>query len=601
MSASTTTAGGPAAHDRSDDPELPSTPLDVALAELEHALDVGGHAVDPASAASARQVLDRARGRLASDPGASVVALAGATGSGKSSLFNAIAGLTVATVGVRRPTTSHPTACVWGDVPDELLDWLEVPRRHRTERVSELDADTEAVLEGLVLLDLPDYDSTTVSNRLQVDRLVEMADLVIWVADPQKYADAALHHGYLRHLADHQDVVLVVLNQVDTLDDASAAVCEADLRRLLAADGLDRVRLLTTSARTGQGVGALRRVLTDLVQARTTARRRSEADVTAALRALEGSVADAEPDVEGVEGAEQLVDALAVAAGVPAITDAVRGSEVRAGRARTGWPYTRWLSRLRPDPLRRLHLGLGSTGSAADGSAGEVGAAPSTSLTRTSVPVPTPSQRAQVSTAARRVADAAADRLPVRWGDEVRAAAGPAEADLADALDQAVQTVPLAAPSPRWWSAAAALQLLLALCAAVGALWLLALGVLGWLQLPQPPVPRVGPAAGSEYAALAVPLPTLLLVGGVLLGWLVALVAGRAVRRRAERLRRDLRERLREAVAVVAREQLLDAVADVLDRHRETRESLAAARSQLVGAPPARPGSRLGRLVRRGR
>jgi hypothetical protein len=173
---------------------------------------------------------------------------------------------------VRRPTTSHPTACVWGDVPDELLDWLEVPRRHRTERVSELDADTEAVLEGLVLLDLPDYDSTTVSNRLQVDRLVELADLVIWVADPQKYADAALHDGYLRHLADHQDVVLVVLNQVDTLDEASAAVCEADLRRLLAADGLDRVRLLTTSARTGQGVGALRRVLTDLVQARSAAR-----------------------------------------------------------------------------------------------------------------------------------------------------------------------------------------------------------------------------------------------------------------------------------------------------------------------------------------
>ena len=598
MSASTTTAGAPGTGGRAGEPELPSTPLGTALAELEHALDVGGDALDPAAAASGRQVLDRARGRLASDPGASVVALAGATGSGKSSLFNAVAGLTVATVGVRRPTTSHPTACVWGDVPDELLDWLEVPRRHRTERVSELDADTEAVLEGLVLLDLPDYDSTTVSNRLQVDRLVELADLVIWVADPQKYADAALHDGYLRHLADHQDVVLVVLNQVDTLDEASAAVCEADLRRLLAADGLDRVRLLTTSARTGQGVGALRRVLTDLVQARSAARRRSEADVAAALRALEGSVAGAEPDVEQTEGAEQLVDALAVAAGVPAITDAVRGSEVRAGRARTGWPFTRWLSRLSPDPLKRLHLGLGS---APQGAAGELGAAPSTSLTRTSVPVPTPSQRAQVSTAARRVADAAADQLPARWGDEVRAAAGPAEADLADALDQAVQTVPLAAPSPRWWSAAAALQLVLALCTAVGALWLLALGVLGWLQLPEPPVPRVGPAPGSEHAALAVPLPTLLLVGGVLLGWLVALAAGRVVRRRAERLRRDLRERLREAVAVVAREQLLDAVAHVLDRHRQTRESLDAARSQLVGAPPARPGSRLGRLVRRGR
>lgn len=579
---------------------LPGTPLGGALVEVERALDIGGDALEPDAAASARQVLDRARGRLATDPGASVVALAGATGSGKSSLFNAIAGLTVATVGVRRPTTSHPTACVWGDVPDALLDWLEVPQRHRTERVSELDADTEAVLEGLVLLDLPDYDSTTVSNRLQVDRLVEMADLVIWVADPQKYADAALHTGYLRHLADHQDVVLVVLNQVDTLDDASAAVCEADLRRLLAADGLDRVRLLTTSARTGQGVGALRRVLTDLVQARSAARRRSEADVAAALRTLAGSVGEGEPDVDDVDGAEQLVDALAVAAGVPAITDAVRGSEVRAGRSRTGWPCSRWLLRLRPDPLKRLHLGLGPAGGSG-GSGQELAVASSTSLTRTSVPVPTPSQRAQVSTAARRVADAAAHELPPRWGDAVRAAAGPAEDDLADALDQAVQTVPLAAPSPRWWGAVAALQLLLALAVAAGGLWLLALAVLGWLQLPEPPLPRVGPPPGSEYAALAVPLPTVLLVGGVLLGWLVAALAGRVVRRRAERLRRDLRERLREAVAVVAREQLLDAVADVLARHRETREALVAAQSQLGGAPEVRSGSRLGRLVRRGR
>ncbi len=544
-------------------PDLPATPLGEALADLERALDVGGDALDPAAAASARQVLQRARGRLVSDPGASVVALAGATGSGKSSLFNAVAGLSVATVGVRRPTTSHPIACAWGEVPEELLDWLEVPRRHRTERVSELDAHTQDELAGLVLLDLPDYDSTAVSHRLQVDRLVGLADLVVWVADPQKYADAALHAGYLRRFADHQDVVLVVLNQVDTLDEASAAVCEADLRRLLADDGLDRVRLLTTSARTGQGVGALRTVLTDLVRARSAARRRSEADVHAALRALAPSVAEREPDVADVVGASQLVDALAVAAGVPAITDAVRASEVRAGRARTGWPCTRWLARLRPDPLKRLHLGAGGGAAVAR-----------TSLTRTSVPVPTPSQRAQVSTAARDVAAAAADRLPQRWADEVRAAAGPASADLADALDQAVQTVPLAAPSPRWWSAVAALQLLLALCAGVGALWLVGLAVIGWLQLPAPPLPRVGPPASSDLAWLAVPLPTVLLVVGVLLGWLVAAVAGAAVRRRAERLRRALRERLRDAVAVVARERLLDAVAAVIGRHRAVREAL---------------------------
>ncbi|PWJ47387.1 50S ribosome-binding GTPase [Quadrisphaera granulorum] len=557
----------------------PSTPLGAALAELEYALEIGGDELDPDAAAHAHAVAERARHRLASDTGASVVALAGATGSGKSSLFNAIAGLDVATVGVRRPTTSHPTACVWGDVPDALLDWLEVPRRHRTERVSELDAGREDALTGLVLLDLPDHDSTTLSHRLQVDRLVALADLVIWVADPQKYADAALHQRYLRHLADHQDVVVVVLNQVDTLDEASAAVCEADLRRLLAADGLDRVRLLTTSARTGQGVGALRQVLTDVVQARTVARRRAEADVLAAARELLPSVSDHDPDVATAEGSPQLVDALAVSAGVPAISDAVRSSEVRAGVGRTGWPFTRWARRLRPDPLKRLHLLSSSSSSSSSRGSGEATAI--TALTRTSVPVPTPSQRAQVSTAVRGVVASVAEELPPRWGDAARASAGPVTDDLADALDQAVQTVPLAAPAPRWWAAVEALQLVLAACVVVGALWLGALGVIAWLQLPAPPMPRVGPSPGSGYEAWAVPLPTVLLVGGVLLGWFSAVLSRALVRRRAERLRRSARERLRAVVADVAEEQLLSSVAHVVDRHAGAREALFAAAGHL--------------------
>ena len=63
-----------------------------------------------------------------------VVALAGATGSGKSSLFNALVGADVATIGARRPTTSLPTAAIWGDADaSELLDWLAVDTRHVVE------------------------------------------------------------------------------------------------------------------------------------------------------------------------------------------------------------------------------------------------------------------------------------------------------------------------------------------------------------------------------------------------------------------------------------------------------------------------------------
>ena len=39
------------------------------------------------------------------------------------------------------------------------------------------------------------------SHHLEVDRLVELADLMVWVLDPQKYADAAVHDRYLAPLA----------------------------------------------------------------------------------------------------------------------------------------------------------------------------------------------------------------------------------------------------------------------------------------------------------------------------------------------------------------------------------------------------------------
>ena len=74
-----------------------------------------------------------------------------------------------------------------------LLDWLEVPTRHRTSRESALDAAEQADLHGLVLLDLPDHDSTHVSHRLEVDRLVGLVDVLVLVVHPQKYADDALH------------------------------------------------------------------------------------------------------------------------------------------------------------------------------------------------------------------------------------------------------------------------------------------------------------------------------------------------------------------------------------------------------------------------
>ena len=95
-----------------------------------------------------------------------VVAFFGGTGSGKSSLFNAVTQLDFADVGARRPTTSRAAACTWGDDAVALLDFLGVNEDRRIRRDSLLDATDQDDLEGLVLLDVPDYDSVTTAHAL---------------------------------------------------------------------------------------------------------------------------------------------------------------------------------------------------------------------------------------------------------------------------------------------------------------------------------------------------------------------------------------------------------------------------------------------------
>ncbi len=230
-----------------------SRELERRLSALSEAADLAQGRLDDDDVGAARAVVQRAGHRLGLGLETTVVALAGPTGAGKSSLFNALAGAELVPSGRIRPTTSAPTAAIWGDHAGELLDWLSVPVRHR---VGEESGDG-----ALVVLDLPDFDSVERRHREEVDRIVALVDLMIWVVDPQKYADSSLHDGYLKPLAAYSGSMLMVLNQADTLDPASLRACRDDLRSRLSRDGLDGVPVLPVSARTGDG-------LEDLAQAR---------------------------------------------------------------------------------------------------------------------------------------------------------------------------------------------------------------------------------------------------------------------------------------------------------------------------------------------
>lgn len=310
--------------DASDAPPVaPGERTAALLADVERLEAAAAHAgtVLPVDA-RVPALLASVRERLALGVDHTVVALIGGTGSGKSSLFNAISGLAFADVGVQRPTTSRPTACVWAHDASALLAWLGVDPERQIERESALDGESQADLRGLVLLDLPDYDSVEPEHRAVVDRLLPQADLLAFVVDPQKYADDALHSGYLRHLAGHEDSMVVLLNQVDTVPEHARGELITDVGRLLRADGLAEVRVLGVSARTGEGVPELRAVLGPVVSGRGVAERRAAAELDDAAAALARVVGPAEPALP----TGRAVEALLEAAGVPGEVAAVAAS-----------------------------------------------------------------------------------------------------------------------------------------------------------------------------------------------------------------------------------------------------------------------------------
>lgn len=168
-----------------------------------------------------------------------VVALAGGTGSGKSSLLNALAGEEVSPPGAQRPTTSEPVA--W--IPSN-------PEPGVTRLLDEIGVDCRVgqdLYPWLAVIDLPDTDSVVADHRQTVDRLLPLVDAVVWVLDPEKYQDARLHRDHIRPHSDHADRFVFALNQIDRVPPASRQTLAVDLRDSLARDGIDDPQIVLTA------------------------------------------------------------------------------------------------------------------------------------------------------------------------------------------------------------------------------------------------------------------------------------------------------------------------------------------------------------------
>lgn len=527
-----------------------SRQLPERLKALGEAVELSRGRSSDTVVARADAVLKRAGERAAFSGNHTVVALAGATGSGKSTSFNAISGTEFAPTGVRRPTTAQAMAVAWGsELPGDLLDWLDVPRRH-------LVPARRSAFENLVLLDLPDHDSTETDHRVTVDRLVPLVDVLIWVVDPQKYADAALHDRYLKPLAGYADVMIVVLNQTDRLREDELTQAMTDLRGLLDREGLGSARLMAMSALTGTGVAEVREVLARTVADKKAISRRIAADVSTAAAELESELGADTPNMDRKRRAP-LVDALADASGVPIAVEGVREAWKLRGRRATGWPFVTWISKLKPDPLRALRL---------DQKKGEL--APTT-ISRTSLPGASAVQRARLDRGLRELVDAAAAGLPRGWANAVKNAARGREALLLDRLDTAIAGADLELDrGTGWWAVVRALQWLLMAAVLAGLLWTLFMMF----------APAMGLAGIPTVSWWGWPAQFVLLAGGVVGGLLLAgaSAVGVSLGARAKANRAD--RTLHHAIGLVTDAELLAPVQDELDRHRKAVEAVNRAR-----------------------
>lgn len=280
-----------------------------------------------------------------------LLAVAGPGGVGKSYLVNRLTGGEHCPEGAVRPTTTSPTLVMSSSLDRMTDENLERRVRAAAAAVRVVRDDGEAPGQ-MTLIDLP-ADERGVAIR----RTVCLADLVLLVVTPERYADRTAW-DLLGALASAGVPVWVVVNRTQGVGDEVVA----DFGSRLAAAGLP-VPMFAVAEGAGDDLGGLRPSLTALEgRARD---RLLEEGVTARIEAALRAAASLR---EPLEASHSAGVALAAAAGdeyeraAMAVHDLVAGHNLLSWAATSSWPVV--VERLASTLTRRIGVTAGRTASA---------------------------------------------------------------------------------------------------------------------------------------------------------------------------------------------------------------------------------------------
>ncbi|MEV6155086.1 dynamin family protein [Nonomuraea sp. NPDC052129] len=172
--------------------------LRESVSDLRFGLDLPGAAeARQARADLLAQLKDYVLPRVRTNTAPALIVVAGSTGAGKSTLVNSLAEKNISRTGVRRPTTGipvlvcHPDDRQWFTKGDLLGGMRRIDKPSPEDGIGSLVVvATEKLPQGVALLDTPDIDSVVEEHHEIAHRMLDAADLWIFVTTAARYADA---------------------------------------------------------------------------------------------------------------------------------------------------------------------------------------------------------------------------------------------------------------------------------------------------------------------------------------------------------------------------------------------------------------------------